>query len=388
MNIHDDTNDNESQPERSTSRDLDAIAVRMAAGRHATGEATDGTPGDAAPDGARARDAARIRRLMDRAERPDGGRQRGDGLPELSDVTRGFELPSEAERPSDLAAEPVAYATSDVIPDTDGAEPIAPPRRFPPDEETASLQPARAAARARRTGRGIAVAITVVAGLVIGLGAYAGGGEYISALINGRSPRRASLPAAAPSVDATSLTDSARAAADSIADAEQLASFGELPADTIRRAPFGTYRPPATVRRADSSHRADTAAAATARAVTATRDSSGRAAAPKAGSTVATTAPRTATAARADSARRASSTRTPAKRGAFVVQIRATPDRAEADRLAARLRARGAGGVSVTTSTKNGSTLYRVRYGAFPSETEAKDAARRDGHAEAWIVRQ
>jgi cell division septation protein DedD len=71
----------------------------------------------------------------------------------------------------------------------------------------------------------------------------------------------------------------------------------------------------------------------------------------------------------------------------FVVQVRATGDKAEADQLARRLRGRGLRNVSITESVRDGATLYRVRYGQYASEEEARESAARIGLSEIWIIR-
>jgi cell division septation protein DedD len=342
---------------RSTSRDLDAIAARLASAR--ANDATSTPPSD---DAHRARDAARIRTLMSRGPGEQRAEHRAEHraeMPPLDDA--------DVSSPATLVDAPVETAA-----------PL--PLQFPRPDEIADLALPIEAPRPRRAARGVAVAVTVGVGLVIALGAYAGGAEYLSDLITGRR-----IEAPATSVAAMPerlvLTDSALAAEDSIAYAEQLATFGENPGDTIRRAPFGTaafttQRPRLVDARRDSSlpvARTGTKVAAISRdsARTSSRTGAGRIASASAAP------PRDTIRARSTAVR---------PKGAYVVQVRATPDRAEADRLASRLRAKGAGGVTVTTSTKDGRTLYRVRYGAFSTADDAKAAARRDGHSDAWVT--
>lgn len=398
MNIHDnddprDERDDAMAPRptapRSTSRDLDAIARRLAAAR-ATAPRHDHVQedsGDADPDrtpvghsgviepeavsssgsAGRTRDAARIRSLIDRTPG-------GEHVPDA----RGYA----SALPVDGSALQAAPSAS-----TD-------PLQFPRQDETDDL--ARPLPeRPRRLARGIALGITVAVGLVIALGAYAGGGELISSLIDRDSQPRAPRPSAyeIPPV----IVDSILSAADSAAQAEQLATFGELANDTIRRAPFGSGRraalAPVTRPKIGDTLRPNLAATRTVRAG-ASAPAKAASPVPPAASTASKPSPTPPAppAARGESARGTSrpgsATQPPKTAGSFRVQVRATPDRSEADRLASRLRSRGARNVTVTTSTKEGKTLYRVRYGAFASADDARGAARRDGHADAWVVPQ
>ena len=72
----------------------------------------------------------------------------------------------------------------------------------------------------------------------------------------------------------------------------------------------------------------------------------------------------------------------------YTVQVRATTDEAEANRIARKLRAKGVKDVKVDLSQKNGVATYRVRYGAFSSSTEAKSSAGRAGVGDAWVVKK
>jgi cell division septation protein DedD len=346
-----------SHADRSTSRDLDEIARRLAAGRSA--QAT--PPDESRAEGQRARDAARIRSLMDRSATAQSSIRRAEPLPDLTSTTAALHNDAPDVR-GDRAPE---------------YQPAA--MQFPRPDEVADLSRPIELPRRPGTARTLAITITAAVGLVIALGAYAGGAEYVSDLIDGTS-----MPAAAPVISSPVpvITDSAGSAADSIAYAEQLATFGELPGDTIRRAPFGTARLTAPSSR-----------------VAARRDSSrmespnvgrtdGRLTARSTDKVAAVTTPSRPTRDTARSARVMSAPQSARRDGEFIVQVRATPDKAEAERLAARLRGRGARAVTVTTATKNGATLYRVRYGSFASQEEARQAARRDGHGDAWVARR
>ena len=74
--------------------------------------------------------------------------------------------------------------------------------------------------------------------------------------------------------------------------------------------------------------------------------------------------------------------------GRYTVQVGATPDRSEADRIASRIRSKGGSGVQVITTEKNGETLYRVRFGTFGSQEEAKSKAGEMGFGDVWVVKK
>lgn len=74
--------------------------------------------------------------------------------------------------------------------------------------------------------------------------------------------------------------------------------------------------------------------------------------------------------------------------GRYVAQVGATPDRTEADRIAARLRARGGSSVTVVAAEKNGTPIYRVRFGAFTSEAEARQKSSELGFGDVWVIQR
>lgn len=73
---------------------------------------------------------------------------------------------------------------------------------------------------------------------------------------------------------------------------------------------------------------------------------------------------------------------------AFAVQVRATPDKEEADRVARALRAKGGADVHVVASEKDGETMYRVRFGSFGSAEEGKAKAGEMGYANVWVIKR
>lgn len=70
----------------------------------------------------------------------------------------------------------------------------------------------------------------------------------------------------------------------------------------------------------------------------------------------------------------------------YTAQVGATPDRKEAERIAAALRARGGSGVAITTAEKDGVPVYRVRYGSFASEEEARSKSSAIGYSNVWVI--
>lgn len=73
---------------------------------------------------------------------------------------------------------------------------------------------------------------------------------------------------------------------------------------------------------------------------------------------------------------------------AFTVQVRATPNKEEADRVARSLRAKGGADVHVVASEKDGETMYRVRFGSFGSAEEGKAKAGEMGYANVWVIKR
>ena len=244
----DDAGAEQDPPRRSTSRDLDAIAMRLAGARSkADAQPTDdrasaSSDGQSTGDGARARDAARIRSLMDRS--PDdafvpAARGYASALPDVSAATSAT---STATPAGSTTVDRMGMATGAGVPaDTESASGAPEPLRFPRQDELDDRARPMPAVPPRRLARAIAVGVTATAGLVIALGAYAGGGELVSSIIDGDDRPVAATPASGAGL-APVIIDSALSSADSIADAEQRATFGELPNDTIRRAPFGSGR--------------------------------------------------------------------------------------------------------------------------------------------------
>lgn len=75
--------------------------------------------------------------------------------------------------------------------------------------------------------------------------------------------------------------------------------------------------------------------------------------------------------------------------GKFVVQVRATPDQAEANLVVKRLKSKGAKGVElVRTPQKDGTVMYRIRYSATGTAASAQEAATRAGYKKVWVVQK
>lgn len=74
--------------------------------------------------------------------------------------------------------------------------------------------------------------------------------------------------------------------------------------------------------------------------------------------------------------------------GSWVVQVRATTDKAEADRIARTLRSKGGDDVHIIATEKDGGTLYRVRFGDFDSQEGAKRIAGNYGFSDVWVMKR
>lgn len=72
----------------------------------------------------------------------------------------------------------------------------------------------------------------------------------------------------------------------------------------------------------------------------------------------------------------------------FTVQVRATPNKEEADRVARSLRAKGGADVHIIAAEKDGETVYRVRFGSFGSAEEGKAKAGEMGFANVWVIKR
>ncbi len=70
------------------------------------------------------------------------------------------------------------------------------------------------------------------------------------------------------------------------------------------------------------------------------------------------------------------------------MQVRATPNKEEADRVARSLRAKGGSDVHIIATEKDGETVYRVRFGAFGSAAEGKAKAGEMGFANVWVIKR
>lgn len=247
-----------------------------------------------------------------------------------------------------------------------------------------------AAPRARRSGRigPIAMLAIVLTGLLGSLLLYAGGADYISGLF--------SRPPAQPEEDLTLIT--ARPGADAVDEtslpvddmtpgetmaSETTLSAATMPVGAIEEVEEGVgnvdsllaaesrriaARKAAAKREADAKARAETEATKPTSTTSTTKPTATTAATPRKSVPAATTP----------------SAGTPS--GRYSVQVRATPDRKEADRIAAKLRAKGGANVQVVTADQNGATVYRVRFGAFGSSEDARTKAAAMGYENVWVV--
>jgi cell division protein FtsN len=76
----------------------------------------------------------------------------------------------------------------------------------------------------------------------------------------------------------------------------------------------------------------------------------------------------------------------PNEKGIFVIQVYASPSKADAETRLELLRQKNING-SITTQIVKGKTWYRVRFGSFSTYDAAKSAATANGFSEAWIER-
>jgi septal ring-binding cell division protein DamX len=75
-----------------------------------------------------------------------------------------------------------------------------------------------------------------------------------------------------------------------------------------------------------------------------------------------------------------------AENGVYTVQVYSSPSRADAEEMVARLRQKNAGNAVVTSQKIRGQEWYRVRFGNYPTRSDAEDAALKLGFAQSWIV--
>ena len=264
------------------------------------------------------------------------------------------------------------------------------------------------------------VGLAIVVGLGVGVGLYAMFGDQISGLFSGQresiasgnpamvTERPAELDVASASIDGGLATDptTIEAPATSSPDARQR---GETPTETSQgnRQERGAEVPPPVSESAPRSQRdvepvsrtasttaRTTAASATTRETNATREAAAREATQREAalreSRVRQAAARETMVREATSTQRGTAAEvtsaTTAQR--YTVQIRSTSDETEATRIAQRLRSKGAKNVRVEKWSKDGTEMYRVRYGAFASSSEAQSESERLGHDNIWIVKR
>jgi cell division septation protein DedD len=272
-------------------------------------------------------------------------------------------------------------------------------------EEVVDARDRRASApRTRRSGRigPIAMLAILLTGLLGSLLLYAGGADYISGLFS-RSPAQPEedLTLVTPRPGADAVEETAPpvddAAIDDMTPGESIASEGTLSAATM---PVGAIEEVEEgVGNVDSLLAAESRRIA-ARKAAAKREAEAKARAEAASTTATKTSAKTSTTTTASTTkptetkavtpRTATTTTTTPSAGAtsgrYAVQVRATPDRREADRIAAKLRAKGGANVQVVTADQNGAKVYRVRFGAFGSSEDARTKAAAMGYENVWVV--
>ena len=223
---------------------------------------------------------------------------------------------------------------------------------------------------------------TVIAGLVLGVGLYAGGGELVSGLFSSEpavpvDPNPAAITER-PIVQVASVmsVDSSAGAAVTAISSEEAPVTSTEPTEAVAMAP-APDEPPTIMENTLPSTAAE------------------RPRPEKPLADVVTGSPRTEPAPRVEpkkdprrSTPRADETAAPRTTSkSFTVQVRATPDQAEAKQIAKKLRGKGAKDVEVVRSEKNGVPFYRVRFKSQGTAGDAQAAAGRAGFSDAWIVR-
>lgn len=288
--------------------------------------------------------------------------------------------------------EPLPFSAYD--PDPTGA--MAPdPIRISVDDPP-PMTYARLAREAEAGGkrRVVLMATMVVIGTTIGVGLYAGGGDFLSGIFSNRtegvavqSPSAVTerpiveqpvAPAPAP-VDAipersglNGSTQTPAAVEPQPATVPESVPVPPVPREDIAEAPV----PAAIETRGEPRVRAsepDSSPAATRlRAERAAAERGERAAAEKA---------------KKEAEKKPEPEKGAARSGKYLVQVRATTDEAEAKLIARRLRAKGASGVAIVPSEKNGTTHYRVRFTSTGSD-QAKELASKAGYGNVWVIKQ
>lgn len=288
------------------------------------------------------------------------------------------------------------------------------------------------------------VITSITIGVILGLGLYAGGGDAISNLFaNKREGINQGAHAAASAATAASPTEGSPSApiAESSGAADDEESVHTAPAHRTpapvaaaaagkrdEEKPASPAHAASDVKRASSEKKVvaekkpivekttpaakkdasvkDVAGHAKEKSVEKKGEVKGSAKAPatklaqKSGDTKSETKERKSLQATKDAAKTKSATAKDAKGAAartaekesaatkYTVQVRATSDGAEAKRIATKLRAKGMKGVTVVTSGDGDKKLYRIRFGSYGNQTEAKSAAGRAGVDGAWVIKQ
>ena len=237
--------------------------------------------------------------------------------------------------------------------------------------------------RVRRGGRigPIAVLLIFVVGIVGALALYAGGADFIAGLFGGEEEEPAenlTLVTERPGADQTEFAESLVPAelVENGEDEEREAEVAPEPEEDIAAAERETEAAAARERaaREEASRREEsiaTPAEVTTEKPTPPAESTGEVAPAK---SVVTPPVVEKPAAKPT--------------GTYMAQVGATPDRSEADRIATSLRSRGGENISISTATVDGATIYRVRYGSFSSEDEARQKSGALGYGNVWVVKK
>jgi hypothetical protein len=262
----------------------------------------------------------------------------------------------------------------------------------------------------RPRGRSLVGAITVFAGTAIGIGLYAGGGDILSRFFSNKNegvtmenpaavterPQTIVPPPPAsemPSAGSAGSTESASAiAADPALSGPSTASTAAEVAVDKPVAEKPVNDKPVAENPAIAKPKSAAPSAPAEKQSTMVNNlgttSPAKAAAKPATKPVAATTAKPAKPATDPAKSKPATAAKPTTPATYVVQVRATPDEAEANRIARKLRAKGVKDVKVDLMQKNGTAVYRVRYGTFASTAEAKSSAGSSGVGDAWVVKK
>lgn len=257
-------------------------------------------------------------------------------------------------------------------------------------------EPARYRAPAARQGRGrgVLMAVTMLAGTAIGIGLYAGGGDLLSEMFANKNEgvtfdnpsavtERPQPPAPVPVEQNIPLADSAASSAPAVAAIDTTPVETHAPAGVKPSTPINNKSTVVDNMGISAKRKVDAPDKAPTPAVTPVAARSTKIA--DAAKPVKNVGEKNKELAKATAKVKETSTAA----GNYIVQVRATSDEAEANRIARKLRSKGMKDVTVVLSEKNGVAQYRVRHrGSYGSASEAQAAVQRAGFSDPWVIKQ